>query len=145
MSKYEIMIIVDGTLKESEATTVMTDLKNLLKSAKDLNVETMGLKDLAYPIKKINRGHYFVFTFENNDANEIKEFRRVASIKKEVLRQLIINLEKDYGYRATINPKKVAKSQFRYEKYKKAKEAYLAEQEKIKKEKDTTPVKITDI
>lgn len=145
MSKYEIMVIIDGTLKETEATSIMTELKNLLKKAKDLEVTNMGLKDLAYPIKKVNRGYYYVLNFSNDEANEIKEFRRVASLKKEILRQLIINLEKDYGYKATINPKKVAKSQFRYEKYKKAKEEFLAEQEKIKKEKDTTPVKLTDI
>lgn len=145
MSKYEIMVIIDGTLKETSVTPVITELKNLLKKAKDLNVEKLGLKDLAYPIKKVNRGHYFVLTFSNDDADEIREFRRVASIKKEVIRQLIINLEKDYGYKATINPKKVAKSQFRAEKYRKNKEAYLAELEKIKKEKDTTPVKLTDM
>lgn len=145
MSKYEIMVIIDGTLKETSVTPVITELKNLLKKAKDLNVEKLGLKDLAYPIKKVNRGYYFVLTFSNDDADEIREFRRVASIKKEVIRQLIINLEKDYGYKATINPKKVAKSQFRAEKYRKNKEAYLAELEKIKKEKDTTPVKLTDM
>lgn len=146
MSKYEIMVIIDGRLKESDATPVITELKNILKSAKDLNVDSkMGLRDLAYPIKKINRGHYYVLTFSNDEPSEIKEFRRVASIKKEVLRQLIINLEKDYGYKATINPKKVAKSEFRKEKYRKAKENFLAEQEKIKREKDTTPVKLTDV
>lgn len=145
MSKYEIMIIVDGTIKETDSLSIVNELKTVLKSAKDLNIDKMGLKDLAYPIKKINRGYYYVLTFSNSNANEIKEFRRIASIKKEVLRQLIINLEKNYGYKATINPKKVAKSNFRAEKYRKAKEAFLAEQEKIKKEKDTTPVKLTDV
>lgn len=145
MSKYEIMVVINGTLKETDANSIITELKNLLKKAKDLNVEKMGLRDLAYPIKKVSRGYYYVLTFSNDNPEEIKEFRRVASIKKEVLRQLIINLEKDYGYKATINPKKVAKSEFRAEKYRKAKEAYLAEQEKIKKEKDTTPVKLTDV
>lgn len=145
MSKYEIMVIVNGTIKESDSLSVVNELKSILKSAKDLNIDKMGLRDLSYPIKKVNRGYYYVLTFSNSNADEIKEFRRVASIKKEVLRQLIINLEKNYGYKATVNPKKVAKSNFRAEKYRKAKEAFLAEQEKIKKEKDTTPVKLTDV
>lgn len=145
MSKYEIMLIVDGQVKETDASSIVKELESLLKSAKDLKVEKMGLRDLAYPIKKVNRGHYFVLNFSNDSPEEIREFRRVAGIKKEVLRQLIINLEKDYGYKATINPKKVAQSEFRSQKYKERKEAYLAEQEKIKKEKDTTPVKLTDV
>ncbi|MDE6082423.1 MAG: hypothetical protein K2F52_00925, partial [Malacoplasma sp.] len=66
-------------------------------------------------------------------------------LKKEILRHLIINLEKDYGYKAKTNPKKIIRSQFRAERYKRIKEQTLAEQEKIKKERDTTPVKLTDI
>lgn len=145
MAKYEIMLILNGSLKEVEATTTVNELKDLLKSSKDLKIENLGLKDLCYTIKKSNHGFYFVLNFDCNDPSEIKEFRRVASLQKNVLRQLIINLEKDYGYKATVNPKKIAKSAYRLNNYKTKKEAYIAEQEKIKRERDTSSVKLTDI
>lgn len=145
MSKYEIMVIIDGTISETDSSKTIEELSGLLKNAENLEITKWGLRDLAYPIKKVNRGYYYIFNFSDDNRFDIEEFRRVSLIKKEVLRQLVINLEKDYGYKATVNPKKVAKAQFRAEKYKKAKEAYLAEQEKIKKEKDITPVKLTDV
>lgn len=145
MAKYEIMVIVNGSLKESEANQVITESKNLLKKANDLKVTNMGLRDLAYPIKKVNKGFYFVFNFDCDDAAIIAEFRRVTNLNKNVLRHLIINLEKDYAYKATINPKKVARSQFRAARYKRIKDSIQAEQEKARMEKDTRDVKLTDI
>lgn len=151
MAKYEIMVVLDGTLKETEANQTLNDLKGLLKKVKDLEVEKMGLKDLAYPINKKTRAYYFVLTFSTDNLEKkessqvIAEFRRVTLLTKNVLRHLIINLEKDYGYKATTNPKKVAKSKFRAKRYEKIQAAIELEQEKIKKEKDTSSVKLTDI
>lgn len=145
MAKYEIMVVLDGTLKEVEANQTLTDLKGLLKKVKDLEIEKMGLRDLAYPINKKIRGFYFVLTFSTDEPGIIAEFRRVTLLTKNVLRHLVINLEKDYGYKATINPKKVAKSKFRAKRYEKIQAAIELEQEKVKKEKDTSSVKLTDI
>jgi small subunit ribosomal protein S6 len=52
-----------------------------------------------------------LYNFESEVPANIAEFRRLALINKNVLRHLIINLEKDYGYRAINNSKKVKKSQ----------------------------------
>ncbi len=145
MPKYEIMLVVDGSVKETDAISVVNDLKTILKDSRDFKLDKWGLKDLAYPIKKKNRGYYFILNFYNENAESIKEFRRVTLLKKEILRHLVINLEKDYGYKAKTNPKKIIRSQFRADRYKRIKEQTLAEQEKIKKERDTTPVKLTDI
>lgn len=145
MRKYEIMLIVDGSLDQKAADKTANDLKKILKSAKDYKVDAWGLKDLAYPIKKQLRGYYYVINFSNDVPAEILEYKRVALINKGVLRHLIINLEKDYGYKATINPKKVKRSAFRAERYTRIKESILAEQEKLRMKKDNTPVKLTDI
>ncbi len=145
MAKYEIMVIVNGSIKESESNQVITEIKNLLKNAKELKVTNMGLRDLAYPINKVKKGFYFVFNFVCDDPSIIAEFRRVTLLNKHVLRHLIINLEKDYAYKSTINPKKIARSKFRADRYKRIKESILAEQEKAKVERDTSSVKLTDI
>jgi ribosomal protein S6 len=48
------------------------------------------------------------------------EFKRLALLNTSVLRHLIINLENDYGYNASINSKKIKESAIskkRYEKH----------------------------
>lgn len=148
MAKYEIMTVINGTLSKDEASGVIGEIQKILKNVNDLNIDdSMGLRDLAYPIKKINKGFYYVFRFSSEDVGVIAEFRRVVNLNKYVIRHLIINLEKDYAYKATINPKKIKRSQFRAERYNRIKETIQAEQDKIRieKEKDSKPVRITDI
>lgn len=116
MAKYEIMLIVRGDLEESAASKIANELKNSLKE-KNIKEINYGLKDMAYEIKKIKKGYYFQYNFEAEESAGINEFRRLCGINKNVLRHLIINIEKDYGYRATINPKKVSKSEFKKVQY----------------------------
>ena len=55
--------------------------------------ESMGMRELAYPIKKETKGYYVVLkTTMGNDA--IKEFNRLVPIDGSVLRHLIVNLDK---------------------------------------------------
>lgn len=133
MAKYEIMLIVSGSLEEKAADKVADDILSSLKKTK---VETVkyGNKKLAYTIKKDTHGFYYQYNFETDEVPLINEFRRLCLINKNVLRHLIINLEKDYGYRASNNPKKVEAANKRAKitaerkaQYEKAKEARLAE------------------
>lgn len=160
MAKYEIMLIVSGSLEEKAADKVADEILSSLKKTK---VETTkyGNKKLAYVIKKDTHGFYYQYNFETDEVPLINEFRRLCLINKNVLRHLIINLEKDYGYRASNNPKKVEAAKKRAEitaerkaQYEKAKEARLAEinainetnenkdsnKEKVTKEKTTKKV-----
>ncbi len=112
MTKYEIMLVVNGKLKQEEAKAVAVNLQKSIEAAKKIELTELGLRDLAYVIDKIDQGHYFLFNFESDKPEIIKEFARLANIDtKNVLRHLIINLEKDYGYRAINNPKKVKRSE----------------------------------
>ncbi len=106
MAKYEIMLIVSGSLEEKAADKVADEILSSLKKTK---VETTkyGNKQLAYVIKKDTHGYYYQYNFETDEVPLINEFRRLCLINKNVLRHLIINCEKDYGYRASINEKKV--------------------------------------
>ena len=110
MAKYEVMLVVSGELEETKADKVCNELASII-STKDLKLNKLGLKDLAYEIKKNKKGYYYQLNFTSNDSNSIKEFNRLSRINKQVLRNLVINLEKDYGYKATINPKKIARNQ----------------------------------
>ncbi len=125
MTNYEIMIVIDGTLSEDDANKVSANCQNLLKDGvKDLKVDFLGLKKLAYKIKKIIQGYYYVLTFSCNDPKLIREFNRLTLINKDVLRFLIINLEHNYGYRASHNVKKVEKAKKRAQIYEQKKKEF---------------------
>ncbi len=133
MAKYEIMLIVSGSLEETAADKVADEILTSLKKTK-VETKKYGSRKLAYIINKNDHGYYYQYNFETDEVPLINEFRRLCLINKNVLRHLIINLEKDYGYRESNNPKKVAAAQKRAEitaerkaQYEKAKEARMAE------------------
>ncbi|MCV3743734.1 30S ribosomal protein S6 [Ureaplasma sp. ES3154-GEN] len=111
MAKYEIMLVVRGDLDQNEANKVANELKATLKDTKIEENNYEGVQPLAYEIKKLKVCYRYVYNFETEDASLINEFRRLAVINKNVLRHIIINLEKDYGYKATINPKKILRNE----------------------------------
>jgi len=96
MRNYEIMFIVRPTLGEEEISNVSKNFENILTSngATVSNVKEMGQKELAYEIKKYKSGYYYVFTLNANDDKAINEFDRLASISEDVIRHIIINLDK---------------------------------------------------
>jgi small subunit ribosomal protein S6 len=48
-----------------------------------------SLRDLAYEIKKVNKGYYMILQVEaNNDA--INEFERLALIDQNIIRHMIV-------------------------------------------------------
>lgn len=128
MAKYELMLVVDGSLTETQAREQIANLTTLFdtKNTTDFS-ETLTLNDtLAYAINKKTTAHRFLYKFETHDLNAIKEFSRLVIINKAVLRHLLINLEKDYAYKYLINPQKLKVAQFRQNKF----QQYLANKEK---------------
>lgn len=117
MAKYEIIVIIDGTLEAKTANEVNEKLLKLLDNTKDLKVTDWGNRVLAYPIQKRTMGYYFIYNFETSDSDILREFRRLTNINKNVLRFMMINLDKDYGARAINNPKKVKKSNIQLQRY----------------------------
>ena len=93
--KYEILFIVRPDLEEKQIKEVATSLEKTLtdNNAKVLSSKELGQKELAYEIKNNKSGYYFLINVEsNNDA--IKEFDRVALINENVIRHIVIKLDK---------------------------------------------------
>ena len=95
MRQYEIMFIVRPTLSEEDIKNVVVNFENILTSngAKILDKQDMGQKELAYEIKKMKSGYYYLFTLEANDDKAIKEFDRLALINGDIIRHLITKIE----------------------------------------------------
>ncbi len=154
MANYEIMIIVSGNLDEKAAKSTANEIAASIKETKP-SVEEYGVKKLAYKIKNDTHGYYFQYNFETEKPALINEFRRLCSINKNILRHMIINLNKDYGYRALVNEKKIKQNQIRaeiyakrksdYEKMKNSREAEFANKKEIKPESKIIEEKSKDV
>lgn len=95
MRNYEIMYIVKTTITEDEVKGVNKKFQDILVNdgAKINEFTEMGQRELAYEIKKMKTGYYFVINCEASD-KAIKEFNRLALIDSNIIRHLIINKEK---------------------------------------------------
>lgn len=95
MRKYEIMFIVKPTLDEAAIKKVADDVKATFEkfNSNVLEVKDMGQRDLAYEINKHKKGYYFFYKV-NADAETVKEFNRLANVNENVIRHLIVKVEK---------------------------------------------------
>ena len=91
MRNYEIMYILKADLAEEARKDKMATLEKILTdngatvSATD---ESLGLRELAYPIKDETKGYYVVLKV-SMDKTAIDEFNRLVRIDPSVLRHLI--------------------------------------------------------
>ena len=92
MRKYEIMYILKADLDDAARKDVMDKLAKILtdNGAKvEKTDESMGLRDLAYPIKDQTKGYYVVLKADMDNV-AINEFNRLVRINPVVLRHLIV-------------------------------------------------------
>ena len=92
MRKYEIMYILKADLDDAARKEVMDKLASLIadNGGKVENTdESMGLRELAYPIKDQTKGYYVVLK-ASLDNVAIYEFNRKVRHNPNVLRHLIV-------------------------------------------------------
>ena len=96
MRKYEIMFIVRPDCDEATKKNVVKKLEKALTDNKAIITlsKELGQKEFAYEIKKFKSGYYFLYNIETSDDAAVKEFDRVARIDENVVRHLVINLDK---------------------------------------------------
>ncbi len=92
MRKYEIMYILKADLDEAGRKAEMDKLAELLtkKGATiDKVDESMGLRDLAYPIEDETKGYYVILKVTAEQA-ALYEFSRKVRHDASVLRNLVV-------------------------------------------------------
>jgi small subunit ribosomal protein S6 len=94
MRKYEIMYIIHPSLDADKMKAVNDKYAKILtdNKAKILETKDWGLRELAYEIKKVNKGHYMILTIEA-DNKAISEFNRLALIDNNLLRHIVVKEE----------------------------------------------------
>ena len=96
MRKYEIMYILRADLDDAARKDVMDKLAAIITDnggKVEKTDESMGLRELAYPIKEQSKGYYVVLKVSMDNV-AINEFNRLVRINGSVLRHLIVAEQK---------------------------------------------------
>lgn len=94
MRFYETMFVVKPTLTQEEITQKIDFYKAaILNNNGEISATLdMGMRNLAYEIKKNKRGYYFVIYFKA-EPKLVLELERLYRINEEILRFIVIKYE----------------------------------------------------
>ena len=89
MNRYETVFIINPSVEDAGVKELIQKFSNIINNdGKVESVEELGMKKLAYEIKKNTEGYYVVINFEANP-ELIKElernYRRTASVIKFIV------------------------------------------------------------
>ena len=92
-NKYESVIIIRGTLTETDYKKVLDIIVEKIKNIVEIKkIEEIGKKRLAYEVNKEKDGYYIVFEFETK-SEEIRELERLYRINDDILKFITVKLE----------------------------------------------------
>lgn len=96
MKKFESVIILKPDLTKNEIKEVLEKVEETIqKVAKITNKEEIGIKKLAYEIRKCKEGYYVVHQFEIKQENEdcaesIASIERYFRTQEEIIKFIIV-------------------------------------------------------
>jgi small subunit ribosomal protein S6 len=89
MLKYELLLILPGTLDDTQVSDRSEEIAKIVKEVgSDVELHTMGKNRLAYPIKQIRYGYFSTITF-SAEAKDVRILEEKLRLHREVLRFLI--------------------------------------------------------
>jgi len=96
MRQYEVTFIVDPVLPKDQIQGKADKYVDYLKKngCEIVNTDDMGLRQLAYPIKRRNSGVYFCVEFQNETGQVINGLELGMRRDEELLRFLTVHLDK---------------------------------------------------
>ena len=94
-NQYEVTIILRPGLEEADVDARSTTFSEIVSSrgGEILGTEKLGKKRLAYEINDVREGHYVVISYKTDGVTS-KELERQLKLHEDVLRHLVVRLEK---------------------------------------------------
>lgn len=94
MNLYENIFIgrQDLSQQQMEALGVSLGLFVTQHDGEVVRSEYCGFRNLAYPIKKNHKGHYYVIQMKAN-GNTVAELNRIMRINEDIVRHLIVKVD----------------------------------------------------
>lgn len=97
MNKYESVIIIKPTDNQEKVDEVIKKYKDIINefSDKEIKVDDLGKRNLAYEVKGNDKGNYIVMHFYGKGEN-IAELERQYRIDDDVIKFLTVRHEEEY-------------------------------------------------
>lgn len=141
MKNYEVTFIVDPVLSADEIKSTAQTYQDMLEQegSKIIAFTEIGLKQLAYEIKKRNSGIYFSIEFESETGEVVAKLELALRRDERIMRFLTVHLDK-YGvkYNADKRAGKIGKAKDRSKK--EEKEGTTAENTNVKDLRKSSPL-----
>ncbi len=101
MRHYETLFVLKPTLTEEETKEKFEFIKNVIENngGEIVATEDVGVRKLAYPIQKFERGHYFIIYFKA-PSETVRELERIYRITEDIIRFLTIKYETNKDIKA---------------------------------------------
>lgn len=95
---YEMMFILRPDLSEERVSQEIQKYRDLFAeySAKNIQVQNLGKRRLAYSIEKYQDGIYIQLNFQG-DGQQVAPVERAMRLSEEVIRYLTLKLKQDYA------------------------------------------------
>lgn len=95
-NRYECVIILSENMSEEEINKIDNDLKNIFQNcgAYNITLDKKEKKKFAYPIKKLEYGHYLFYKFES-PPETIDKIKESIKHNENILRSYFINYGRD--------------------------------------------------
>lgn len=92
---YETVIIVSASLEDEDIEKILKRYEEFFKNnnVEIIEIEKWGRKRMAYHIKKVRTGYYFLIRYKC-EGSFVKKLERTLQIDEQILRYLTIRLDK---------------------------------------------------
>jgi small subunit ribosomal protein S6 len=94
LHNYEVALIIRPEMEEEGQSALIERLGELLTSegGEVTDVETWGRRRLAYPIRKVQEGHYY-FIQGQFSASVLPELERTIKLNDDILRHMVVRTD----------------------------------------------------
>jgi len=93
---YELVLIISAELDETEADSLVEDVKSNIESkgGEVLKVDSWGRKRLSFPIKRNSDGYYVIFIFKSEPVF-VSQLTNSFRVVESILRHMVVQFEGD--------------------------------------------------
>ncbi len=89
MKKYELLLVLPGTLDDKEVASRSEEILTLVKEyGENAELNTIGKNRLAYPIRQIRYGYFYTITFTATP-EKLKILHDKLGLMRDVLRAMV--------------------------------------------------------
>ena len=92
--EYESIMILKPGISKNDLDLIISNIENKIKEYGEITKqEDLGIKKLAYEVRKNKEGRYYIFQFkmnENKNQEGIRELERLYRILDEVIKFIIV-------------------------------------------------------